>query len=151
MYASERQLSRLRLAYLKAVLSQEIGAFDTELTSGKVITGISKHMSVIQDAIGEKLGHFTSSCATFFAGIVIAAISCWEVALMCLVVVPLILIIGASYTKKMNRISTTKLFYHSEATSMIEQTISQIKTVYAFVGRVWQSNPSQRTWINSMS
>ncbi|CAK8532233.1 unnamed protein product [Lathyrus sativus] len=134
MYASERQLSRLRLAYLKAVLSQEIGAFDTELTSGKVITGISKHMSVIQDAIGEKLGHFTSSCATFFAGIVIAAISCWEVALLCLVVVPLILIIGASYTKKMNRISTTKLFYHSEDTYMIEQTTSQIKTVYAFVG-----------------
>ncbi|KAK2390919.1 ABC transporter B family member [Trifolium repens] len=134
MYASERQLSRLRLAYLKAVLNQEIGAFDTELTSGKVITGISKHMSVIQDAIGEKLGHFTSSCATFFAGIVIAAICCWEVALLCLVVVPLILIIGATYTKKMNKISTTKLFYHSEATSMIEQTISQIKTVYAFVG-----------------
>ncbi|RHN69771.1 putative xenobiotic-transporting ATPase [Medicago truncatula] len=134
MYASERQLSRLRLAYLKAVLSQEIGAFDTELTSGKVITGISKHMSVIQDAIGEKLGHFTSSCATFFAGMVIATIACWEVALLCLVVVPLILLIGATYTKKMNRISTTKLFYHSEATSMIEQTISQIKTVYAFVG-----------------
>ncbi|GAU42575.1 hypothetical protein TSUD_302910 [Trifolium subterraneum] len=124
MYASERQLSRLRLAYLKAVLSQEIGAFDTELTSGKVITGISKHMSVIQDAIGEKLGHFTSSCATFFAGIVIAAICCWEVALLCLVVVPLILIIGATYTKKMNRISTTKLFYHSEATSMIEQGLA---------------------------
>ncbi|XP_061356634.1 ABC transporter B family member 19-like [Gastrolobium bilobum] len=134
MYASERQLLRLRLAYLKAVLSQEVGAFDTELTSGKVISGISKHMSVIQDAIGEKLGHFTSSCATFFAGIVIATISCWEVALLCLVVVPLILLIGATYSKKMNTISTTKMLYHSEATSMIEQTISHIKTVYAFVG-----------------
>ncbi|KAL5145777.1 ABC transporter B family member 19 [Glycine soja] len=134
MYASERQLFQLRLAYLRAVLNQEIGAFDTELTSAKVISGISKHMSVIQDAIGEKLGHFTSSCATFFAGIVIAAICCWEVTLLCLVVVPLILIIGATYTKKMNSISTTKMLFHSEATSMIEQTISQIKTVYAFVG-----------------
>ncbi|MED6209404.1 hypothetical protein PIB30_054346 [Stylosanthes scabra] len=134
MYTSERQLSRLRIAYLKAVLSQEIGAFDTELTSGKVISGISKHMSVIQDAIGEKLGHFTSSCSTFFAGVVIAAICCWEVALLCLVVVPLILLIGATYTKKMNTISTTKMLFHSEATAMIEQTISHIKTVYAFVG-----------------
>nr|XP_029145231.1 ABC transporter B family member 10-like [Arachis hypogaea] len=121
MYTSERQLSRLRIAYLKAVLSQEIGAFDTELTSGKVISGISKHMSVIQDAIGEKLGHFTSSCSTFFSGIVIAAICCWEVSLLCLVVVPLILMIGATYTKKMNTISTTKMFFHSEATAMIEQ------------------------------
>lgn len=55
MYASERQLARLRLAYLRSVLSQEIGAFDTDLTSGKIITGVSNHMSVIQDAIGEKV------------------------------------------------------------------------------------------------
>jgi len=77
MYASERQLFQLRLAYLRAVLNQEIGAFDTELTSAKVISGISKHMSVIQDAIGEKVSKsitmvtgFTflplSSFATFY-------------------------------------------------------------------------------------
>lgn len=55
MYASERQLARLRLAYLRSALSQEIGAFDTDLTSGKIITGVSNHMSIIQDAIGEKV------------------------------------------------------------------------------------------------
>lgn len=55
MYASERQVARLRLAFLRAVLNQEIGAFDTDLTTGKIITGISNHMSVIQDAIGEKV------------------------------------------------------------------------------------------------
>ncbi|KAI4378221.1 hypothetical protein MLD38_015730 [Melastoma candidum] len=54
MYASERQLARLRLSFLSSVLSQEIGAFDTELSSGKVISGITTHMSIIQDAIGEK-------------------------------------------------------------------------------------------------
>lgn len=55
MHTSERQVSCLRLAFLRAVLKQEIGAFDTDLTSGKVITGISSHMSLIQDAIGEKV------------------------------------------------------------------------------------------------
>ncbi|KAF7830827.1 ABC transporter B family member 19-like [Senna tora] len=134
MYASERQLVRIRLAYLRAVLSQEIGAFDTELTNGKIISGISNHMSIIQDAIGEKLGHFTSCFATFFAGLVIAAICTWEIALLCLFVVPLILLIGATYTKRMNTISATKMIYQSQVTAMIEQTISHIKTVYAFVG-----------------
>ncbi|CAB4302147.1 unnamed protein product [Prunus armeniaca] len=134
MYSSERQVARLRLAYLRAVLRQEIGAFDTDLTSGKIITGISNHMSIIQDAIGEKLGHFLSCLATFFSGILIAAICCWEVALLTFLVVPLILIIGATYTKKMNAISAARMLYQSEATSMVEQTISQIKTVYAFVG-----------------
>lgn len=62
MHASERQLARLRLAYLKAVLSQEIGAFDTDLTSGKIISGISNHMSIIQDAIGEKVKRYFKHC-----------------------------------------------------------------------------------------
>ncbi|XP_071713467.1 ABC transporter B family member 14-like [Rutidosis leptorrhynchoides] len=134
MYASERQVTRLRLAYLKAVLKQEIGAFDTELTNGKIITGISNHMSIIQDAIGEKLGHFLSCLATFVTGVIIAFISCWEVSLLTLLVVPMILMIGATYTKKMNSISATKANYLAEATTMVEQTVSQIRTVFAFVG-----------------
>ncbi|XP_022762163.1 ABC transporter B family member 19-like [Durio zibethinus] len=134
MYTSERQMARLRLAFLRALLSQEIGAFDTDITSGKIISGMSYHMSIIQDAIGEKLGHFLSSFATFFSGIFIAVICCWEVSLLTFLVAPMILVIGATYTKKMNAISATKMLYISEATSMVEQTVSQIKTVFAFVG-----------------
>lgn len=55
MYTSERQMARMRLAYLQAILAQEMGAFDADLSSGKIITGVSNHMSVIQDAIGEKV------------------------------------------------------------------------------------------------
>ncbi|XP_070026115.1 ABC transporter B family member 19-like [Nicotiana sylvestris] len=135
MYASQRQVARLRLEFLSAVLKQDIGAFDTDLNSGKIIIGISSHMSLIQDAIGEKLGHFMSSISTFFCGVLIAFISSWEVSLLSLLVVPLILLIGASYTKEMSAISAMKMAYLSHATSMVEeQTISQIKTVFAFVG-----------------
>ncbi|XP_034710681.1 ABC transporter B family member 14-like [Vitis riparia] len=91
-------------------------------------------MSIIQDAIGEKLGHFLSNIATCFSGILIAAICCWEVSLLTLLVVPLVLVTGATYSKKMNAISAAKMHFLSEATSMIEQTLSQIKTVFAFVG-----------------
>ncbi|KAK9093654.1 hypothetical protein Scep_025123 [Stephania cephalantha] len=134
MYSSERQAARLRLAFFRAVLSQDIGAFDTDLTTGKIIAGITNHMNVIQDAIGEKLGHFLSCFATFFVGIVIAFISCWQAALCTLAVVPLISAIGIVYTKMMNEISTVKVMHLSEATSMVKQTISQVKTVFAFVG-----------------
>ncbi|KAI3857523.1 hypothetical protein MKX03_032041 [Papaver bracteatum] len=128
MYASERKLT------------QEIASFDTDLTTGKIIAGMTNHMSIIKDAIGRSWA-FLSCFATFFVGILIAFISCWQVALLTLLVVPTIFIIGATYTKKMNDISTVKLIYLSEATSMVEQvfiflsqTISQIKTVFAFVG-----------------
>ncbi|KAK0593700.1 hypothetical protein LWI29_035545, partial [Acer saccharum] len=80
------------------------------------------------------MGHFLSSFATFFSGVLIAAICCWEVALLTLLVVPLILVIGATYTNKMNTISAAKMLFLSDAASMLEQTITQIKTVFAFVG-----------------
>lgn len=32
IYSSERQLARMRLEFLKSVLNQEVGAFDTDLT-----------------------------------------------------------------------------------------------------------------------
>ncbi|KAL5719330.1 ABC-type xenobiotic transporter [Ranunculus cassubicifolius] len=80
------------------------------------------------------MGHFLSSLATFFVGILIAFICCWEVALLTVLVVPLISVIGATYAKKMNAILIVRITYLSEATSMVEQVISQIKTVFAFVG-----------------
>ncbi|KAL6857030.1 hypothetical protein ACP4OV_018412 [Aristida adscensionis] len=137
IYSSERQLARMRIAFLRSVLNQEVGAFDTDLTTANIITGVTNHMSIIQDAIGEKLGHFVASFSTFFAGIIIAFISCWEVAMLSFLVIPLILVIGATYTKKINGISLSRNAIVSEATSIVEQTLSHIKTVFSFVGENW--------------
>ncbi|XP_074376286.1 nuclear pore complex protein NUP98A-like isoform X2 [Apium graveolens] len=48
----------------------------------------------------------------------------WEVSLLSLLAVPLILIIGATYTKKMSVISTANTSFLSETTAMVQQTIS---------------------------
>ncbi|KAK9169145.1 hypothetical protein Syun_001285 [Stephania yunnanensis] len=48
--------SALKVGLFRAVLSQDIGALDTDLTTGKIIAGITNRMNVIQDTIGEKIG-----------------------------------------------------------------------------------------------
>jgi ATP-binding cassette, subfamily B (MDR/TAP), member 1 len=118
------------------------------------MTGVTNHMSVIQDAIGEKvmveamhntnvrfccqtstkltslqLGHFVASFSTFFATTIIAFISCWEVAMLSFLVIPLILFIGATYTKKMNGISLSRITTISEAISVVEQVLLYQLTV----------------------
>ncbi|KAA3488491.1 Multidrug/pheromone exporter, MDR family, ABC transporter family [Gossypium australe] len=58
MYASERQMARLRLAFLKAMLGQEIGAFDTEITSGKTISAtrcIRREVSLLTLVVAPKI------------------------------------------------------------------------------------------------
>lgn len=65
IYSSERQLVRMRLEFLRSVLRQEVGAFDTDLTTAHIITGVTNHMSVIQDAIGEKVTDLTTLTVRF--------------------------------------------------------------------------------------
>ncbi|KAL2528797.1 ABC transporter B family member 15 [Forsythia ovata] len=52
----ERQASRLRRRYLKAVMRQDVGYFDLHVTStAEVITSVSSDTLVIQDVISEKV------------------------------------------------------------------------------------------------
>jgi hypothetical protein len=45
----------MQMAYLRSVLGQDVGAFDTDLTTANIMAGATNHMKVIQDAIGEKV------------------------------------------------------------------------------------------------
>ena len=55
MITGERQATRIRGLYLKAILRQEIGFFDNETSAGEVIGRMSGDTILIQDAIGEKV------------------------------------------------------------------------------------------------
>lgn len=52
----ERQATRMRARYLKAVLRQDVGYFDLQVSStAEVVTSVSNDSLVIQDVIGEKV------------------------------------------------------------------------------------------------
>ncbi|KAJ6969480.1 hypothetical protein NC653_034109 [Populus alba x Populus x berolinensis] len=109
-------------------------------TSGSIIHGTAQPIGDL--LLGKALNAFGSNIGddaamvkaldnvipfVWYMGIATFQLEYWAI-------VPMILVIGATYTKKMNTVSTVKLLYLSEATSMVEQTVSQIKTVFAFVG-----------------
>jgi len=51
--AAVRQVNRLRSIYLRKVLRQDIGYFDTTGTSGFLLQGLNEDCISIQQAIGE--------------------------------------------------------------------------------------------------
>uniref|UniRef100_A0A0E0RFS1 ABC transmembrane type-1 domain-containing protein n=2 Tax=Oryza TaxID=4527 RepID=A0A0E0RFS1_ORYRU len=51
----KRSALRMRREYLKAVLRQEIGFFDTEVSTGEVMHSISGDVAQIQEVMGEKV------------------------------------------------------------------------------------------------
>lgn len=57
MQAGERLVGRIRLAYLDAVLRQDVSFFDVEARTAEVISTISTDTAVIQEALSEKVYH----------------------------------------------------------------------------------------------
>lgn len=57
----ERQSSRIRVAYLRAILRQDVAFFDKETGTGEVISRLSGDTLLIQSAIGEQVGPWPAS------------------------------------------------------------------------------------------
>lgn len=55
MHTGERQAAKMRMAYLRAMLNQDISLFDTEASTGEVISAITSDIIVVQDALSEKV------------------------------------------------------------------------------------------------
>lgn len=73
IYSSIRQTNRIRQEYLRKVLKQEIGYFDTTGTSGELMQAINEDCQKVQMAIGEKMSMFLFMISTAISGIVIGA------------------------------------------------------------------------------
>jgi ATP-binding cassette subfamily B (MDR/TAP) protein 1 len=134
MQTGERQTARLRINYLKSILAKDITFFDTEARDSNFIFHISSDAILVQDAIGDKTGHVLRYLCQFIAGFVIGFLSVWQLTLLTLGVVPLIAIAGGGYAIVMSTISEKSEAAYADAGKVAEEVMSQVRTVYAFVG-----------------
>ncbi|GLU22765.1 hypothetical protein SLE2022_388140 [Rubroshorea leprosula] len=134
MVTGERQANRIRALYLKTILRQDIGYFDTETTTGEVIGRMSGDTVLIQDAMGEKVGKFMQVVSTFVGGIVIAYARGWLLALVVSTFLPCIVVAGGASALMMAKFSSRGQLANAAAGGAVEQTVSAIRTVASFTG-----------------
>ncbi|CAO2839502.1 unnamed protein product [Amaranthus hypochondriacus] len=134
MWTGERQSTKMRIKYLEAALSQDIQYFDTQVRTSDIVFAINTDAALVQDAISEKLGSFIHYLATFVTGFVVGFTAVWQLALVTLAVVPLIAIIGGIHTTTLAKLTSKSQGAMSQAGNIVEQTIVQIRVVFAFVG-----------------
>ncbi|XP_066365592.1 ABC transporter B family member 9-like [Miscanthus floridulus] len=130
----ERQATRIRSLYLKSVLRQDMTFFDVEMTTGQVVSSISADMTLIQGAIGEKVGKFVQLITTFFGGFVLAFIKGWLLTLVMLCTIPPFVAAAGIVAKMLSKISSDGLASYSDAGDIVERTIGSIRTVASFNG-----------------
>ena len=130
-YTGERIVRRLRLAYLEAIIRQNMAFFDI-LSIGEVTTRITSDMNLIHEGVTSKISLCLTAAATFIAAFVIAFAQYWKLALIltsAIVVMAATGTVGAviavGYTKQ------SLAFYRTGAT-IAEEAFGSIRHVTAF-------------------
>lgn len=134
MHSGERQAAKMRMAYLKAMLNQDISLFDTESSTGEVISAITSDIIVVQDAISEKVGNFMHYISRFVAGFIIGFLRVWQISLVTLSIVPLIALAGGVYAFVATGLIARVRKSYVKAGEIAEEVIANVRTVQAFAG-----------------
>ncbi|CAL5375969.1 unnamed protein product [Camellia sinensis] len=129
----ERSAHRIRTEYLRAVLRQDVGFFDTQTSTGDIMHGISSDVAQIQEVMGEKMAHFIHHIFTFICGYTVGFLRSWKISLAVLAVTPLTMLCGIVYKAVYVGLTTREEVSYRKAGSVAEQAISSIRTVLSFV------------------
>ncbi|KAF7139362.1 hypothetical protein RHSIM_Rhsim07G0128900 [Rhododendron simsii] len=134
MHTGERQAAKMRMAYLRSMLNQDINHFDTEGSTGDVISAITSDIIVVQDAISEKVGNFMHYISRFIAGFSIGFFRVWQITLVTLSIVPLIALAGGVYAFVVTGLIARVRKSYVKAGEIAEEVIGNVRTVQAFAG-----------------
>ncbi|KAJ9568085.1 hypothetical protein OSB04_004051 [Centaurea solstitialis] len=132
---AERQSSRMRIKYLKAVLRQEIGYFDKTLEASRVVTTISTDISInIQGVLSEKIPDFIANIWMFVTAELTAMYLCWRLAIVLLPAMFVLILPGVIYGSLLAKNEEKLQEAHVVAGGIAEQAFSSIKTVHSYTG-----------------
>ncbi|KAG2680302.1 hypothetical protein I3760_11G094100 [Carya illinoinensis] len=134
MHTGERQAAKMRMAYLRSMLNQDISVFDTESSTGEVIAAITTDIIVVQDAISEKVGNFIHYISRFLSGFIIGFARVWQISLVTLSIVPLIALAGGLYAWVATGLIARVRKSYVKAGEIAEEVIGNVRTVHAFAG-----------------
>lgn len=132
--ACERQVHRLRQAFFRAVLRQEMSWFDQQ-SSGELTTRLADDLERIREGLGDKTSVVIQALAGFIAGFVIGFIKSWKMTLVMMSLTPLLAIGGALMGRLISNMTSREQKAYAQAGAVAEETVSCIRTVIAFCGQ----------------
>ncbi|GKU91882.1 hypothetical protein SLEP1_g5693 [Rubroshorea leprosula] len=128
----ERQTAVIRSKYVQVLLNQDMSFFDTYGNNGDIVSQVLSDVLLIQSALSEKVGNYIHNMATFFSGLAIGFVNCWQVALITLATGPFIVAAGGISNIFLHRLAENIQDAYAEAASIAEQAVSYVRTLYAF-------------------
>ncbi|XP_048141171.1 ABC transporter B family member 9-like isoform X4 [Rhodamnia argentea] len=131
--AGGKLIRRIRYLSFQKVVHQQISWFDDPAnSSGAVGARLSTDASTVRSLVGDALALIVQNMATVTAGLLIAFIANWMLALIVLAVSPLILAQGFVQAKFLKGFSADAKEKYEEASQVANDAVGSIRTVASF-------------------
>uniref|UniRef100_A0A2K5CHQ4 ATP binding cassette subfamily B member 4 n=1 Tax=Aotus nancymaae TaxID=37293 RepID=A0A2K5CHQ4_AOTNA len=132
--AAGRQIHKIRKQFFHAIMQQEMGWFDVH-DVGELNTRLTDDVSKINEGIGDKIGMFFQSMATFFTGFIVGFTRGWKLTLVILAISPVLGLSAAIWAKILSSFTDKELLAYAKAGAVAEEVLAAIRTVIAFGGQ----------------
>ncbi|XP_055537429.1 multidrug resistance protein homolog 49-like [Wyeomyia smithii] len=131
--SANRQISRIRKLFLKAVLRQDMTWYDLNSDDSFAVR-ITDDLDKLREGIGEKLSIFTYLAMSFVISGIISFFYGWKLTLVMLSCTPIIILSVAVVANMQSTLTEKELKAYSSAGAVAEEVLSSIRTVVAFGG-----------------
>ncbi|RYQ89510.1 hypothetical protein Ahy_B09g096111 isoform B [Arachis hypogaea] len=131
--AGSKLIQRIRLMCFEKVVNMEVGWFDEpDNSSGTIGARLSADAASVRALVGDALGLLVNNIACALAGLIIAFVASWQLALIVLVLLPLVGINGYVSVKFMKGFSADAKVMYEEASQVANDAVGSIRTVASF-------------------
>ncbi|WJX90822.1 ABC transporter B member 11 [Trifolium repens] len=131
--AGGKLIKRIRKMCFEKVVHMEVSWFDeTEHSSGAIGARLSTDAASIRALVGDALGLLVENIATAIAGLVIAFVASWQLALVILALVPLLGLNGFLQVKFLQGFSNDSKKLYEEASQVANDAVGSIRTIASF-------------------
>ncbi|XWS46383.1 hypothetical protein CRYUN_Cryun14cG0061100 [Craigia yunnanensis] len=126
-------IRRIRSMCFEKVVHMEVGWFDEpEHSSGSLGARLSVDAATLRALVGDALSQMVQSIVSAVAGLVIAFVASWQLALIVLALFPLIGIEGYIQVKFMKGFTADAKMMYEEASQVANDAVGGIRTIASF-------------------
>lgn len=131
----ERQTQKFRERYVRAVLSQEIGWFDT-IGANELSTKVGDNIGKVSDGIGRKVGDLLQYISQFIGAFIVGFYLCAKLTAVLLASLPLIGGAGYFMITAITAALTQSLSQYAKAGGVATEALGSIRTVSALNAQI---------------
>ncbi|CAB3225437.1 unnamed protein product [Arctia plantaginis] len=132
-WSALRQITRIRMLFLKAVLRQDMSWFDTD-SEFNLASKMSENLMSLKEGMGEKLAVVSNLVGTCIICLATAFPIGWELTLACVSIMPLSLAASIILSNYQTKSSMLEMESYSQAGKQAEEVLKSIRTIVAFNG-----------------